>query len=105
MSNPVGVLQRPVSVSQTRIPAVNTRQIDRPGDILVTTPESLYLILTSQAREALRSVHTVILDEIHVLAGTKRGVHLSLSLERLAALADLSPDVFELVTKSLAGRE
>ena len=58
----------------------------QPPDILVTTPESLYLLLTSQAREALRGVEWVIVDEIHALAGTKRGAHLALSLERLAAL-------------------
>ena len=57
-----------------------------PPDILITTPESLYLMLTSQARSTLTQVHTVIVDEIHALAGTKRGTHLALSLERLAAL-------------------
>ncbi len=57
-----------------------------PADILITTPESLYLILTSQASEALRTVETVIVDEIHALVPTKRGAHLSLSLERLEAL-------------------
>jgi ATP-dependent Lhr-like helicase len=55
------------------------------ADILITTPESLYLLLTSQAREVLRNVDTVILDEVHALAGTKRGAHLALSLERLDA--------------------
>src|SRR5213080_1598164 len=54
-----------------------------PPDILITTPESLYLMLTSQARESLRSVETLILDEVHAVAGTKRGVHLAVSLERL----------------------
>ena len=54
-----------------------------PADILITTPESLYLMLTSNAREALRSVETVIVDEIHALVPTKRGSHLMLSLERL----------------------
>ncbi len=58
-----------------------------PADILITTPESLYLILTSQAAEALRTVETVIIDEIHALVPTKRGAHLALSLERLQALA------------------
>ncbi|HYG66158.1 MAG TPA: DEAD/DEAH box helicase, partial [Anaeromyxobacteraceae bacterium] len=57
-----------------------------PADILVTTPESLYLLLTSRARERLRSVETVIVDEIHALVPTKRGAHLALSLERLEAL-------------------
>ncbi|WUP75388.1 DEAD/DEAH box helicase [Microbispora hainanensis] len=58
----------------------------RPSDILITTPESLFLILTSQAREALRGVETVIVDEVHAVAGTKRGAHLALTLERLDAL-------------------
>ena len=57
-----------------------------PADILITTPESLYLILTSQAAEALRTVDTVIIDEIHALVPTKRGAHLALTLERLQAL-------------------
>src|SRR5881398_162310 len=54
-----------------------------PPDILITTPESLYLLLTSRARETLRGVETLILDEIHAVAGTKRGAHLALSVERL----------------------
>jgi ATP-dependent helicase Lhr and Lhr-like helicase len=58
----------------------------KPPDILITTPESLFLMLTSQARETLRSVQTVIVDEVHALAGGKRGAHLALSLERLDAL-------------------
>ncbi len=57
-----------------------------PPDILITTPESLFLMLTSQARELLRSVDTLILDEVHAVAGTKRGAHLALSVERLEAL-------------------
>ncbi|MDU1908979.1 MAG: helicase-related protein, partial [Eggerthella sp.] len=59
-----------------------------PPDILITTPESLYLMLTSQARETLRTVETVIVDEVHALAGSKRGAHLALSLERLDDLLD-----------------
>jgi ATP-dependent Lhr-like helicase len=60
----------------------------RPPHIVVTTPESLYILLASQSgREMLRSVRTVIVDEIHAVAGNKRGLHLSLSLERLQALA------------------
>jgi ATP-dependent Lhr-like helicase len=55
-------------------------------DILITTPESLFLMLTSQAREMLRTVETVIVDEVHAVAGTKRGAHLALSLERLERL-------------------
>ncbi|MBM7810754.1 ATP-dependent helicase [Saccharothrix algeriensis] len=58
----------------------------RPPDVLVTTPESLFLILTSSARESLRGVETVIVDEVHAVAGAKRGAHLALSLERLDAL-------------------
>jgi ATP-dependent Lhr-like helicase len=58
-----------------------------PADILITTPESLYLLLTSEAASALRSVDTVIVDEIHALVPTKRGAHLALSLERLEAIA------------------
>ncbi len=59
-----------------------------PADILITTPESLFLLLTSAARDALRGIETVIIDEVHALAGTKRGAHLALSLERLDALLD-----------------
>ena len=63
-----------------------------PPDILITTPESLFLLLTSKARDALRAVDTVIVDEVHALAGNKRGAHLALSLERLDALtADRGP--------------
>ncbi|MDR7325012.1 DEAD/DEAH box helicase [Catenuloplanes sp. NPDC020197] len=57
-----------------------------PPDILITTPESLFLLLTSAARESLRGVETVIIDEVHAVAATKRGAHLALSLERLDAL-------------------
>ena len=60
---------------------------DHP-DILITTPESLYLLLTSQAREMLRSVRTLVLDEVHAVAGTKRGAHLALSVERLDRLVE-----------------
>ena len=59
-----------------------------PADILITTPESLFLLLTSNARERLRSVDTVIVDEIHALVSTKRGAHMALSLERLERLAE-----------------
>ena len=62
------------------------RMARRPPDILITTPESLFLLLTSQARETLASVETVIVDEVHAVAGTKRGAHLALTLERLEAL-------------------
>ena len=59
----------------------------KPPDILITTPESLYLLLTSQGREMLKSVRTLILDEVHAVAGTKRGAHLALSVERLDRLS------------------
>ncbi|MEQ1568714.1 MAG: DEAD/DEAH box helicase, partial [Myxococcota bacterium] len=66
-------------------------QLREPGDILVTTPESLFLLLGSGASRTLASVDTVIVDEIHVMAGTKRGVHLSLSLERLSEVTQRDP--------------
>ncbi len=62
------------------------RFIRHPGEILITTPESLYLMLTSKAGDQLRTVETVIIDEIHALVPTKRGAHMALSLERLEAL-------------------
>ena len=61
-----------------------------PPDILITTPESLFLLLTSQARDTLRGVETVIVDEVHAVAGNKRGAHLALSLERLDSLRGAS---------------
>ncbi len=68
-------------------PADERRKLVRnPPDLLITTPESLYLMLTSAAKETLRSVDAVIIDEIHSVAGTKRGAHLSLTLERLGRL-------------------
>jgi ATP-dependent helicase Lhr and Lhr-like helicase len=68
-------------------PADARRDLVRhPPDILVTTPESIYLLLTSQAREMLKQVEYVVVDEVHAVAGTKRGAHLALSLERLAQL-------------------
>ncbi|MFY1598841.1 ATP-dependent helicase [Micromonospora sp. WMMD737] len=68
-------------------PADERRAFARtPPDILITTPESLFLLLTSAARDSLRGVETVILDEVHAVAGTKRGAHLALSLERLDEL-------------------
>ncbi len=66
--------------------------LKRPPHILITTPESLFLLVTAQkSREALRSVRTVIVDEIHAVAGDKRGSHLALTLERLEALCDVRP--------------
>ena len=98
----------------------DTSQADRrdivrhPPDVLVTTPESLYLMLTSGAREVLKSVEYVIVDEIHSVAATKRGAHLALSLERLERLTDRSPQRIGLsatqrpldeVARFLGGRE
>ncbi len=68
-----------------------TAMVRTPPDILITTPESLYLMLTSQARKMLASVEYVIVDEIHSVAGTKRGSHLAISLERLSDLTDSPP--------------
>ncbi len=67
------------------------RLIRRPPDLLITTPESLYLMLTSSARDTLAGVETVIVDEIHALATTKRGAHLALTLERLEEVTDRPP--------------
>ncbi|WP_374199617.1 MULTISPECIES: ATP-dependent helicase [Micromonospora] len=68
-------------------PADERRAFARtPPDVLITTPESLFLLLTSAARDSLRGVETVIVDEVHAVAGTKRGAHLALSLERLDEL-------------------
>ncbi|MGV0404675.1 ATP-dependent helicase [Corynebacterium marquesiae] len=67
--------------------AERARQVRKPPDILITTPESAYLMLTSKAAGILKTVDTVIIDEIHALAGTKRGVHLALTLERLQQVA------------------
>ncbi len=71
----------------------NDRQklIRRPPDLLITTPESLYLMLTSSARETLVGVETVIIDEIHAMAATKRGAHLALTLERLEEVTERPP--------------
>ena len=81
-----------VAIRTGDTPANERRAIaKRPPDILITTPESLFLMLTSRARELLRSVRWVILDEIHALAGNKRGAHLALSLERLEEIAGTSP--------------
>jgi ATP-dependent Lhr-like helicase len=81
-----------VAIRTGDTPANERRRMQtRPPDILITTPESLYLMLTSQARELLRSVRWVIVDEIHAIAGTKRGAHLALSLERLEEITQASP--------------
>ena len=91
----IEVMARRMGV-EARVPEISIRtgdtsQKDRarfrrhPAEILITTPESLYLLLTSQSAEALRTVDTVIVDEIHALAPTKRGAHMALTLERLEA--------------------
>lgn len=72
-------------------PAARRGLLRTPPDILITTPESLFLMLTSAARETLSEVHTVIVDEVHAIAGSKRGAHLALSLARLDALRSASP--------------
>jgi ATP-dependent Lhr-like helicase len=78
-----------IAVRSGDTPASERARFQRdPADILITTPESLYLLLTSNAREVLRSIDTAIVDEIHALVPTKRGAHLALSIERLAALCD-----------------
>ncbi|WP_243059757.1 ATP-dependent helicase [Nocardioides sp. SR21] len=78
-----------VGVRSGDTPAADRRKlITSPPDILITTPESLFLMLTSQARESLRGVETVIVDEVHAVAGGKRGAHLAVTLERLDALLD-----------------
>lgn len=69
-------------------PSQRRAMLSKPPDILITTPESLFLMLTSAARETLASVRTVIVDEVHAVAATKRGAHLALSLERLNQLLD-----------------
>lgn len=76
-----------VAIRSGDTPPAERRSIqNRPPDILITTPESLFLMLTSASREALSGVETIILDEVHAVAGTKRGAHLALSLERLDEL-------------------
>src|SRR5215831_20319491 len=76
-----------VAVRTGDTPAKERRElVKHPPDILITTPESLFLLLTSAARETLRGVETLILDEVHAVAGTKRGAHLALSVERLERL-------------------
>jgi ATP-dependent Lhr-like helicase len=78
-----------VAIRSGDTPADDRRRFAaKPSDILITTPESLFLLLTSQAREALRGVETVIVDEVHAVAATKRGAHLALSLERLDAMLE-----------------
>ena len=105
LEQPLAEIVQLASASGLLMPAIRTavrtgdtlmkdRQsmLRRPPHILVTTPESLYILLTAQrSREILKTVETVIVDEIHAIADDKRGVHLALSLERLEALTERSP--------------
>jgi ATP-dependent Lhr-like helicase len=78
-----------VGVRSGDTPSSDRRMLQRnPPDILITTPESLYLMLTSSARDTLKGVDTVIVDEVHAVASTKRGAHLALSLERLDSMLE-----------------
>ena len=109
-----GETTRVLYISPVKALAAGVSPLRRhPPDILITTPESLYLLLTSQGRDTLRGVTSVIVDEIHALAGNKRGAHLALSLERLDTLlarpaqriglsATVNPP--ETVARFLAGR-
>jgi ATP-dependent Lhr-like helicase len=86
LGTPIPEIRTAVRTGDTK-PAERQRMAKRPPHILITTPESLYLLLTSASgRESLKQVKTLILDEIHAVAGNKRGCHLSLSVERLRAL-------------------
>jgi ATP-dependent helicase Lhr and Lhr-like helicase len=97
IANQATAAGRPFHLPSIAIRTGDTPQRERarfqrePADILITTPESLFLLLTSNAREALRSVDTVIIDEIHALVPTKRGAHLALSLERLEDIVNVAP--------------
>src|SRR5690625_690939 len=85
----LGQIPREITVGMRTgdTPANERQRLARtPPDILITTPESLFLMLTSRARQALASVSTVIIDEVHAVATTKRGAHLAVSLERLQHL-------------------
>jgi len=78
-----------VGIRSGDTPADERRRFNRvPPDVFITTPESLFLVLTSAARDSLRGVDTVIVDEVHAVSGTKRGAHLALSLERLDELLE-----------------
>ena len=93
ISNAAGAMDLPfhapvIAIRTGDTPAAERARFQRtPADILITTPESLFLLLTSNAQASLRSVETVIIDEIHALVSTKRGAHMALSLERLERIA------------------
>jgi ATP-dependent helicase Lhr and Lhr-like helicase len=86
-------ITRPTVAMRTGDTPAKDRQsmVRRPPDVLITTPESLYLMLTSQARSTLAGVETIIIDEIHAMAATKRGAHLAVSLERLEEVCERQP--------------
>ncbi len=103
----LGMPVRPVSIGSRTgdTPSEARRQLAKhPPEILITTPESLYLLLTSEAREILRGVEHVIIDEVHAVAGTKRGAHLALSLERLVALRSPTAPAFQRIGLSATQR-
>src|SRR6185295_257665 len=112
MGQPMPEIRTAVRTGDTLMPA-RRAMITRPPHILVTTPESLYILLTAEkSRAILKTVRTVIVDEIHAVADDKRGAHLALSLERLDALADgpvtriglsATQKPIELVAQFLAG--
>jgi len=78
-----------VGIRSGDTPTDERRAFNRtPPDVFITTPESLFLVLTSAARDSLRGVETVIVDEVHAVSSTKRGAHLAVSLERLDALLE-----------------
>ena len=89
----LGELREPTVGVRTGDTSSNERRrlLTHPTDLLITTPESLYLMLTSAMRDTLRGVDTVIIDEIHAVAATKRGSHLAVSLERLDRVCDTPP--------------
>src|SRR5713101_3288191 len=98
----MGLTQSPITVAIRTgdTPPRDRRRIERhPPDILITTPESLFLLLTSAARQILTSIRWVIVDEIHSMAETKRGAHLALSLERLSELVRNRPPTLTLPRK------
>jgi ATP-dependent helicase Lhr and Lhr-like helicase len=81
-----------IAVRTGDTPAAERARFQRePSDVLITTPESLFLLLTSRARTVLSSIETVIVDEIHALVPAKRGAHLAISLERLETICVRSP--------------
>src|SRR4030081_3419277 len=92
MSSATSVLRSRASVTPRSASAKERALFSKtPADIFITTPESLYLVLSSSAGQALRDVETVIVDEIHAIVSTKRGAHLAVTLERLQRLPRRPP--------------